>query len=94
MTLRANDLDDLAELLESAYSEIEFPEPKEWMKQVEQVVEAYKNEVELLRQDVRTIRAAMTRINKDHRALMGPVKENNKILVELKQVEEKVKGRA
>ena len=92
--LRAEDLEEMADLISEKYREIEFPEPREWMRQTEQVLDSYKNEVELLRKSVRDMQAAMTRISRDHRNLMTPVRENNKILNEIKQTEEKVKGRA
>lgn len=91
--LRSENLEELADMISEAYREIEFPEPREWQRQIEQVVDAYKNEVELLRKAVRDMQAAVTRISKDHRALMAPVRENNKLLVELKQTEEQVKGK-
>ena len=89
--IRENDsgLEDLIERIEAAY--LEFPEPKEWMRQTTQVLESYKNEVELLRKDLRQIRTAITVISKQHRELMGTAKDSNKALRELTEAEEKLR---
>lgn len=84
-------LEDLIDRIEEAY--LEFPEPKEWMRQTNQVLESYKNEVELLRKDLRQIRTAITVISKQHRELMGTAKDSNKALRELTDAEAKLAGK-
>lgn len=55
------DRDPEEEALDEAFT---FLEPTEWMSEVDKVVDAYKHEVDMLRSDVRAIKAGFKALEK------------------------------